>query len=185
MSRQDVLTRHRIGRRIVLDGFLVVFSLVMFFIGGCLAKGGIMPPPEPKDVVDTWTATVGDWAVYRVVFRQDGTGLIGVIYHDDAPMIYRITSWRLTNKESIEKGEPDRLIEMHIEVESVGGSRALQVKGRAGKNHLRLWFSWAGWSPRWVHFYREGVLERRAQRVKTAMDQESEISAASSALNTR
>ena len=148
--------------------------LAACFAGGCLTKGGNIPPPEPDEVVDTWTAAVGGWAFYRAAFRQDGTGLIGVTYHDDPPMIYRITSWKLTEKLDIEDGEPDRLRELLIEVEAVGVERPLQLKGWAGQRHLRLHFSWKDWSPRWVHLYRESALDRRAEDTRAAMDGEAE-----------
>lgn len=153
-----------------VSGLTVLMLVATCFVGGCLAPGGIMFAPEAKDVVDAWTATEGDWAFYRVVLYQDGTGLIGVTQNDDSPMLYRIASWRLSDKKRIEMGEPDCLRELPIRITPIGNSKPLQVTGWAGQTHMRLHFSWDGWSPRWVHLYRERQLEERAARTRDAMN---------------
>jgi len=170
MKLKQVRQRHDISRVASLTTLL----LAACFVGGCLTKGGNIPPPEPDEVADAWAATVGGWAFYRAVFRQDGTGLLAVTYHDEPTMVYRITSWELTDKLHIEDAEPDRLRGLHIEVEPVEGARALRVSGWAGRRHLRLYFSWEEWDPRWVRFQRESVLEARAKRTKAAMNRQPE-----------
>ena len=146
-----------------------VVCLLMFFVPGCLAPGGIMPPPERVDVADTWIAAEGNWAFFRVALQDGGTGLLGATFHSDSPMIYRVTSWRLTDTRRFEKGDLEQLRELTVAVEPVGAARPLRVKGWAGKHHLRLRLAWEGWSPRWATFYHEDALTERAKQTRSAM----------------
>ena len=153
--------------RLAALGLALLVSLIPL---GCLAKGGITPPPQREDIPGTWIATEGNWAFLRLHLDKDGTGLLGTTFLSDSPMIYRVTSWQLTDTLRVEKGEPDRLRKLLIALEPVGNARPLELSGWAGKTQLKLRLAWEGWSPRWATFYMEAVMTNRAEQTRRAME---------------
>ena len=152
-------------------GLLPLVCLVPRVLAGGLSAGGNMPAPEPEHVSSTWITTRGDYGTcFRLQLDDGGTGVFGISWFSKVPMIYRVTSWQLTDDIRVHGSRPEQSRELLLTVAPVGDAPPLELSCRAHRSYLKLQLVWEGRSPVERTLFDEARMTQRVQQVRQAME---------------